>query len=90
MTAAPDILKFLSGQLSNVETTWSMGTVGAIAEFARDSGETAVLHRDSDAVAIATGRGGMCIAAAAVLRLIASESLRARRLRREARRRQAR
>jgi hypothetical protein len=72
---ATDMLEFLSGQLADVETTWSMGTFGAIAEFARDGGETAVPHRDSHSVAIATARGGIRLAAADGLRLFASETL---------------
>jgi hypothetical protein len=75
MTAAANTLEFLSRQLANVETTWSMGTFGAIAEFVRDSDETATHQRDADAVAVVTGRGGIRVAATAGLRLIASESL---------------
>ena len=51
MQTALDVLEFLSDQLADVETTWSMGTFGAVAELTRDSGET-------------TARGGICVAAA--------------------------
>jgi hypothetical protein len=75
VTDAAEMLELLSGQLADAETTWSMGTFGAIAEFARDGRETTTLRKDSDSAAVVTARGGMRVAAAAGLRLIASESL---------------
>lgn len=75
MTAAPDLRNLLVEQLTDVETAWSMGTFGAIAEFARDAGETAVLDCDADAVWAVTRRGGIRIEAHEAMRPIASESL---------------
>ena len=38
MTATADIAAFLDAQMADAETQWSLGTFGAIAEFARDAG----------------------------------------------------
>jgi hypothetical protein len=75
VTTAADILEFLSRQLANVETTWSMGTFGAIAEFSRDADEAAELHCDDRTISVVTARGGLRIAARCELRPIASEFL---------------
>ena len=45
MTATADIAAFLDAQMADAETQWSLGTFGAIAEFARDAGEPAALSR---------------------------------------------
>ena len=74
MTAVDDLTDFLAGQLADMETGWSVGTFGAIAEFTRDAGEPAFFHRTAQAISVVTGRGGLRIAAAPELRPIASES----------------
>ena len=43
MTGSIDLLDFLAGQMADVETGWSIGTFGAIAEFTRDADEAAML-----------------------------------------------
>jgi len=74
MMANP-LLDFLAGQLADTETSWSLGTFGAIAGFTRDADEPAALHRTSRTLAVATARGGLRMEASGALRLIASESL---------------
>ena len=39
MTETAAIFDFLAAQIADVETQWSLGTFGAIAEFMRDKGE---------------------------------------------------
>ncbi len=75
MTSAPKLLDFFAEQLTDVETAWSIGTFGAIAEFTRDAQEAAALDRGSDVVSVVTERGGLRIEAHDALRAIASESL---------------
>jgi hypothetical protein len=73
MDAVED-LDFLAGRMADVETGWSLGTFGAIAEFTRDAGEPATLARGAAAVSAVTARGGIRIEAALGLRPFASES----------------
>jgi hypothetical protein len=68
-------IDILASQLADVETGWSLGTFGAIAEFTRDAGEPASLQRTRETIAVVTARGGLRIEPPAGLRLIASESL---------------
>jgi hypothetical protein len=75
VTSAPILLDVLAEQLTDVETGWSVGTFGAIAEFRRDADEAATLHRTDDAISVVTARGGLRIRAHDALRPIASESL---------------
>lgn len=75
MTDAPDPLYLFVEQLIDVETAWSIGTFGAVAEFTRDAEEPAILDCDAVAVSVVTARGGMRIEAHDDLRLIASETL---------------
>ena len=63
-----DLLNFLADQLRDVETAWSVGAFGAIAEFTRDAEETAALDRDADAISVITARGGIRIEAHEALR----------------------
>jgi hypothetical protein len=73
MDAVED-LDFLAGRMADVETGWSLGTFGAIAEFTRDAGEPSTLAQGEAAVSAVTARGGIRIEAAPGLRPIASES----------------
>jgi Family of unknown function (DUF6925) len=70
---AADIFTFLADQLADHDTTWSLGTFGAIAEFARDPDEPVALRRGAVLAAV-TARGAIRIAAGAGVRLFASES----------------
>jgi hypothetical protein len=63
VTSAPNLLDFFAEHLTDVETGWSVGTFGAIAEFTRDADETAALDRGNDLISVVTGRGGLRIEA---------------------------
>src|SRR5262245_62168820 len=75
MTTTDQLIDFFAGQLADTEAGWSFGTFGAIAEFTRDAGEPAALHRTRETISVVTERGGLRIEPGADLRLIASESL---------------
>jgi hypothetical protein len=75
VTGSGELLDFLTGQLADAETAWSVGTFGAIAEFTRDAGEPAALQNTGGSIAAVTARGGLRIKAHDMVRPIASESL---------------
>ena len=66
--------KFLAAQMADPWTNWSLGTFGAIAEFARDADEPLTLSRSDAVLAAVTGRGGIRIEPPNGMRLFASES----------------
>src|SRR4051795_13002208 len=68
------IFDFLAAQIADVETQWSLGTFGAIAEFMRDTDEPVRLSRNGTALAAVTVRGGIRIAPPATLRPFAYET----------------
>jgi len=70
-----DCLDLLVEHLTDVETTWSVGTFGAIAEFMHDANEVATHDRGNDVVSVVTERGGLRVEAHEAVRPIASESL---------------
>jgi Family of unknown function (DUF6925) len=70
MTAA----ECLAGHMADAETQWSLGTFGAIAEFARDPGEPVTLERRPKAHMAVTERGGIRIVSSARMRLFAFET----------------
>jgi hypothetical protein len=74
MTANDHLIDFLADQLADVEAGWSVGTFGAIAEFTRDPGEPADLHRTRDMISVVTDKGGLRIVTRPGLRPIASEA----------------
>ena len=55
-----------------MDTAWSVGTFGAVAEFTRDAEETVAFDRGAGAISVVTARGGMRIDAHHALRPIAS------------------
>jgi hypothetical protein len=67
-------LELLAAQMADHETHWSLGTFGAIAEFARDPDEPIDLSRNGAALAAVTARGGIRISLDQGMRLFASES----------------
>ncbi len=75
MTGSTDVLDFLTEQVTDAETAWSLGTFGAIAEFTRDAAERAALDVGSDVIAVVTGRGGLRIEVNDALLPFVSESL---------------
>lgn len=68
------LIAFLAAQLADCETQWSLGTFGALAEFARDAGEPAAFSHDERSASAVTPRGGIRIESRPDLRLAASES----------------
>jgi hypothetical protein len=74
MTTTDHLMDFLAGQLADIETGWSVGTFGAIAEFTRDPGEPAELRQNCDTISVVTSRGGLRIMPRPGLRPIATES----------------
>ncbi|MBX9774047.1 MAG: hypothetical protein K2Y71_06500 [Xanthobacteraceae bacterium] len=68
------LVAFLDAQMQDAETQWSVGSFGAIAEFARDAGEPVVLSQDMTSLAAVTGRGGIRIALRADMRPFAFET----------------
>ncbi len=75
MTTVPQLSDLLADQTADVETAWSLGTFGAIAEFTRDASEMATLACNDSMVSAVTSRGGLRIEAHRDLRPVASESL---------------
>jgi hypothetical protein len=69
-----ELLDLIAGQLADTETTWSIGTFGAIAEFTRDAEEAATISRADDMISVVTVRGGLRIEPCRDLRPVASES----------------
>ena len=67
-------LELLAVQMADHETQWSLGTFGAIAEFARDGDEPVDLLRTDADLAAVTARGGIRVAPREHIRLFASES----------------
>ncbi|MGA7487288.1 MAG: hypothetical protein WBW74_10195 [Xanthobacteraceae bacterium] len=74
MSGASSDVEFLAAQMADHETSWSLGTFGAIAEFARDPDEPVVLSRDNAGLAAVTARGAIRIEACEHVRLFASET----------------
>jgi len=68
-------MDFLAGQFADVGAGWSVGTLGAIAEFIREPGEPADLQRTRDMISVVADKGGVRIVTRPGLRPIASESL---------------
>lgn len=65
---------FLAERMADPATQWSLGTFGAIAEFARDRDEPVALDLSEAALSAATLRGAIRIATDSDITLFASES----------------
>jgi len=74
MSHTSNISAFLAGQMADTETQWSLGTFGAIAEFARDLDEPVDLVHDANAVSATTTRGGVKIELLSDTRPVAFET----------------
>jgi hypothetical protein len=72
MTA--DVTAFLDAQMADAETQWSVGSFGAIAEFARDADEPVALSRGTASLAAVTERGGIRIELRTEMRPFAFET----------------
>jgi hypothetical protein len=70
-----DSLDLMVERLTDVETAWSVGTFGAIAEFSRDAAEAAIQNSNAKATWVVTARGGVRVEAHEGMRPIATESL---------------
>jgi hypothetical protein len=75
MSGSGALLDWLSAELADAETAWSVGSFGAIAEFMRDAGEAMSLQRAGGSISAVTARGGLRIEAHDTMRPVASESL---------------
>jgi uncharacterized protein DUF6925 len=71
---AASVLDLLAEAIADAESSWSLGTFGAIAEFMRDADEPVVLARSDAAISAVTARGGIRLGAPAGLRPIAFET----------------
>ncbi len=69
-----ELLDFLAEQASDNEVAWSLGTFGAIAEFARDADEPVRIVQSEAQVSAVTDRGGFRIEIHPGAKPIASES----------------
>jgi hypothetical protein len=67
-------IDLLTRQICDHETNWSLGTFGAIAEFAREPDEAVVVSRGDASIAVVTARGGIRIEWQKDMRLFASET----------------
>jgi hypothetical protein len=75
MISQSTVAKLLADQIADPDTQWSLGTFGAIAEFARDPDETVALSVADEGVSAVTARGGIAIRVQGDVRPFASESL---------------
>lgn len=75
MMSQAAVKKLLIEQMHDVETQWSLGTFGAIAEFSRDSDEPVQLTASDGGISAVTARGGIAIRFDDGLRPFASESI---------------
>ncbi|MGB5079474.1 MAG: hypothetical protein WBO23_01890 [Burkholderiales bacterium] len=66
MTEAGNLADLLFARLADHRSQWSLGTWGAIAEFARDEHEPAGLSRDAGSISALTARGGLRIDCAGI------------------------
>src|SRR5437588_7907402 len=62
-------------QLADPHAQWSLGTFGAIAEFAREPDEPAGIVREETSISVVTRRGGIRLVARPNLRPIAFETI---------------
>lgn len=67
--------ELIADQLADPEAQWSLGTFGAIAEFARDTDEPAEIVREEPVAAVLTPRGGIRLHALSGLKPIAFETV---------------
>jgi hypothetical protein len=69
-----EVMNFLRSRMDDSATQWSLGTFGAIAEFARGEDEAAAVNAKGGQFSAVTSRGGIRLETPDDLRLFASES----------------
>ena len=69
-----NVATFLAAQMADHETQWSLGTFGAIAEFARDKDERVDVERHAVSLSAVTPRGGIRIEPRPDMRPVAFET----------------
>ena len=75
MSDAANKFEFLAAQMAEHETSWSLGTFGAIAEFMRDADEPAHIVKEDQSTSVVTPRGGIRLEASPGLRPMAFETV---------------
>lgn len=75
MPELPVAFDLLHREIVNPDTQWSLGTFGALAEFARDLDEPVRLTRTPQSVSAVTARGGIALNHHAQSRPFASEGI---------------
>jgi hypothetical protein len=68
-----ELCAFLTAQLASTGTHWSMGTFGAIAEFARGKEELGCIVADGEGLSAVTARGALALQVPSATRAIAFE-----------------
>jgi hypothetical protein len=74
MTNAIELREWISSEMRDVGTSWSVGTFGAIAEFSRDQDEPATVVCDASRSEAVTSRGGIRIDGRVNVRPVAYET----------------
>jgi hypothetical protein len=74
MRNAIELREWMSREMRDVGTSWSVGTFGAIAEFSRDQGEPATIVCDASRSEAVTARGGIQIDGRVNVRPVAYET----------------
>lgn len=75
MSELSAVSDLLHREIANPDTQWSLGTFGALAEFARDGDEPLHLVRTPETVSAVTPRGGIALYDHTQSRPFASESI---------------
>lgn len=75
MSERQTVAALIAEHLQKPETQWSLGTFGAIAEFARDRDEPVALDLTGESLTAVTTRGGIRVSPSEAVRPFASESV---------------
>lgn len=73
-TPVEALRSLVAHHIEDPDSSWSVGTFGAIAEFHRDPGEPVALVVDGDHVSASTARGAMSLSVIPGLRAVAYET----------------
>lgn len=75
MSEQNKVQALIAAELTDPDTSWSLGTFGAIAEFVRDRGEDAEVRLERRSVFAVTDRGGIRFENFQDIRLVAYETV---------------